>query len=497
MAYSARGFGDSCGARITQCRRLRAGMDPPLRRALRGPRHAAPRRAARRRRARRAADRSHGRLVRGRPVDDPRGASQPSCSRTEGSSGGAAPTGPDDDRRGRATDRMVGPRVRADAERRHARLPKPQSLPPAGRGRQGSYLSGLFLTGQLSGFYAPRGEDPDANIPEQFDLIQAGEPYDSNPALRQLLSQTKRYHSAYYVEQGVPKRKRVNDAAADLQRVDGRPLPRRRGDPVREARPGAPSGQGLDVLRRWVRPPAGRVRRHARDRGGARRLFDRHLLGDRSVPGSPECRPTPRAAGARTGGRSRAATGESTPARWTSRPGGGFTSEGGDQATANAVDPIAGGGALPQRRRGRRSGRRDVPLPAAARAGYTLMGSPTAVADSPPAVSSQIAARLWDVAPDGTQTLVTRRVPPDGRTQAGLPAAPQRVALRRRARPEARAARPGRSVRAPFERIGFTVDVSRLRLELPVRSAPALSAPARRLKVGPSASFGSEVAEGQ
>ena len=59
-------------------------------------------------------------------------------------------------------------------------------------------------------------------------------------------------------------------------------------------------------------------------------------------------------------------------------------------------------------------------LPAAAGAGYTLMGSPTAVAKlSSSGEFPQIAARLWEVAPDGTQTLVTRAVyrPTDARRQ--------------------------------------------------------------------------------
>ncbi|CAA9484827.1 MAG: hypothetical protein AVDCRST_MAG85-884, partial [uncultured Solirubrobacteraceae bacterium] len=41
-----------------------------------------------------------------------------------------------------------------------------------------------------------------------------------------------------------------------------------------------------------------------------------------------------------------------------------------------------------------------------ANAGYTLMGSPTVIADiATTGAHPQLAARLWDVAPDGQQTL--------------------------------------------------------------------------------------------
>jgi hypothetical protein len=48
-------------------------------------------------------------------------------------------------------------------------------------------------------------------------------------------------------------------------------------------------------------------------------------------------------------------------------------------------------------------------LAAAPAGGYTLLGAPTVVADfTLPGDTSQVAARLLDVAPDGTETLVDR-----------------------------------------------------------------------------------------
>jgi hypothetical protein len=349
---------------------------------------------------------------------------------------------------------------------------------PAGVAKE-SYLSALFLTGQLSGFYAPPGEDPDANIPEQVDLIQAGEPYDSNPALRRLLSQTKRYHSAYYVEQGLPKRKRVSPAPLliynawtdDLFPADEAIRYAKR---VRARHPGAEVSMffadGFGHPRAVLGATPGIE--EARDA-----LFDRHLRGDRSVPKLPGVQTYTQGCGVPD-------RGPFTSRNWRKQHPGevdfstgeakSFTSEGGDEATANAVNPIAGGGSCRSVDAVDDPGAATYRLPAATGAGYTLMGSPTAVAQfTSSGEFPQIAARMWDVAPDGTQTLVTRAVyrPTDARRQVfqlhpnGWHFAAGHVPKLELLGQDAPYARPSSGS-------GFTVDVSRLRLELPVRERP-------------------------
>jgi len=81
----------------------------------------------------------------------------------------------------------------------------------------------------------------------------------------------------------------------------------------------------------------------------------------------------------------------------------------GDPTVAATIDPIAGQGACATTSAADEAGTANYRLPAATGAGYTLLGSPTVVADL--AVTGSfpaLAERLWDVGPDGRQTLVAR-----------------------------------------------------------------------------------------
>jgi hypothetical protein len=349
---------------------------------------------------------------------------------------------------------------------------------PAGVAKE-SYLDTLFLLGETSGFYAPPGEDPDANIPEQFDLIQAGEPYDSNPALRRLLSRTNRFHSAYYLEQGVPRRERARPAPLLIYNAwtdDLFPADEaiRYAKFVRVRHPGAKVS--LFFADGFGHPRAQFVATPGLDEASDA-MFARHLLGDRSAPRLPGVQTY-------TQGCDLPGAGPFTSRNWrkqhpgqvsfTTRNAKTFTSEGGDQATADAVNPIAGEGSCRTVNPGDDSGAATFRLPAATGAGYTLMGSPTVIAHlTTNGEFPQIAARLWDVAPDGTQTLVTRGIyRPTGKRRQLFQLHPNgwrfeaghvpKLELLGRDVPYAR----------PSNGPGFTVEVRRLRLELPVRERP-------------------------
>ena len=81
----------------------------------------------------------------------------------------------------------------------------------------------------------------------------------------------------------------------------------------------------------------------------------------------------------------------------------------GDPTVGQAFDPITGPGACATASGSDQPGVATYRLPAATGPGYTLMGSPTVIADiNSVGPTSQVAARLLDVAPDGTETLVAR-----------------------------------------------------------------------------------------
>lgn len=95
--------------------------------------------------------------------------------------------------------------------------------------------------------------------------------------------------------------------------------------------------------------------------------------------------------------------------RFASAPVQSLSSTGGDPRVAAAIDPATGGVTASA---ADEAGTATYRLPAAKGKGILLMGAPAASAHL--AVSgaapndAQVAARLWDVAPDGTQRLVAR-----------------------------------------------------------------------------------------
>src|SRR6185369_768127 len=85
-----------------------------------------------------------------------------------------------------------------------------------------------------------------------------------------------------------------------------------------------------------------------------------------------------------------------------------FDSAGGNALNATLTDPVAGGATSCRVAPSSADdpGAATYRLPVAC-TGYTLMGSPTVIADVMASGDfPQIASRLWDVAPDSTQTLV-------------------------------------------------------------------------------------------
>lgn len=72
---------------------------------------------------------------------------------------------------------------------------------PVGVQKQ-TIMNGLFLVGNLFGNYAAKGSDLSADLTTWQDLVNAGEPYTA-PGVRPMLTQITRYHSPYYLLQGM------------------------------------------------------------------------------------------------------------------------------------------------------------------------------------------------------------------------------------------------------------------------------------------------------
>jgi hypothetical protein len=75
------------------------------------------------------------------------------------------------------------------------------------RGRFGvekqSYVNGLYVSGLLApGFYAPQGSDPSADLTGWKAAIEAGEPYGAN--VQAALQELTAHHSSYYIDHSVP-----------------------------------------------------------------------------------------------------------------------------------------------------------------------------------------------------------------------------------------------------------------------------------------------------
>ncbi len=373
----------------------------------------------------------------------------------------------------------------------YAVTPATADLSPAGVEKQ-SINFGLYQVGALSGHYASPGANPQADLTTWNTNLNAGEPY-TTPADRSQLRQVAQFRSPYYLLAGAYAARRQQPA----------PLLLTNGftDDI------FPVGEALRYynLERslYRRAPitllaydGGHQRGQNKPADGAlvvarvRAFFDHYVKGARAKPAmgvtaiTQTCPKT-----ARSGGPYHAATwaalhpGE-VVARFKSAQK--IVSTAGDTAIARTFDPVFGGGACataPATDQG--AGVASYRLPAATRSGYTLLGSPTVIADLK--VSGKfayIAARLFDVdRATNRETLVARGVyridpgAPNGRQVFQLNANGWRFAAGHVPKLELLGQDP------PYTRPSngaFSISVSNLQLRLPVHETPGTPAAVRR-----------------
>jgi pimeloyl-ACP methyl ester carboxylesterase len=280
-----------------------------------------------------------------------------------------------------------------------------------------SFVNGLYTVGNLSGFYAPPGADPNADLTNWNNRINQGEPYDT-PDVKNILSQFTQFHSGYYVQHGLKKKKREKPApilAYNAWTDDLFPADEslRYYNLIKKQYPKAEFSlifeDGFGHMRASTSASNFPELNAARDK-----FFDRRLKGASGKPLGVETT-TQACNGAAVQGpfitknwnkqhRNDVSFNSSAPKT--------FDSTGGSASVANAIDPITSGDSCRTTDANDDSNTATYRLPAATGSGFTLLGAPTVTArykttgDFP-----QVDARLWDVDP-GTnkQTLVARGV---------------------------------------------------------------------------------------
>ena len=361
-------------------------------------------------------------------------------------------------------------------------------LSPIGVEKQ-SFVSGLFAEGNASGYYAPAGTNSQADLTTWYTELSAGEPYDGNAQDEAIATQIAQYHSPYYLLDGAygfgqesPAPLLIaNGFTDDLFPVDeavryynlehslypSDPISLLDGDFGHQPANNKPGD--LALLSTAIQ-----------------NLFAYYLKGSGSQP------PSSATATIETCPSSATSGGPYTAASWSALHPGEvdysssqaqtIASTAGNPTISRTIDPIAGSGACATvSAADQGAGVATYRLPAASGAGYTLLGSPTVIANLN--VTGQypiIAARLWDVDPGtGNETLVARNV---YRLDPSAPDGLQVFQLHPGAWHFAAGHIPKLELLgqdAPYVRTSngqFTISVSDLQLRLPVHEAPG-SAP--------------------
>jgi predicted acyl esterase len=279
-----------------------------------------------------------------------------------------------------------------------------------------SFVGGLYLVGcAISGRCAPVGTDPDADITGWNTRLNAGEPYDSDPEVGEILDEIKQHHSSYYIDRSEPPAPMLisNGWTDDLFPADEAIRFYNR---TRSEHPDTPislffldyghmrgQNKGADVAllaARTLKWFDYYVKGNNTGSGGSLPYQGVETLTQTCPKANPSGGPYFAADWAHI---SKGEVRYASPAAKTIAPTAG------DPAIGNTFDPIGGPGACAQASAADQAGTATYRLPAASGPGYTLMGSPTVVADFKLTdANSQVAARLLDVAPDGKETLVGR-----------------------------------------------------------------------------------------
>jgi dienelactone hydrolase len=357
-------------------------------------------------------------------------------------------------------------------------------LSPIGVEKQ-SFVSGLFAEGNANGYYAPVGTNSQADLTTWFAALNAGEPYDGNAQDEAIAQQIAQYHSPYYLLAGAYSFAReapaplliANGFTDDLFGVDEAVRYYNLEHSLYPTDPISLFDGDFGHMRAQNKPGDKALLSSA-----IQNLFAYYLKG-----AGPQPQPSATAtietcpAGAPSGGPFTASSWSGLhpgEVDYSSSAAQTIASAAGDPSISRAIDPIAGDGACASvSAADQGTGVATYRLPAATGPGYTLLGSPTVIANLN--VTGRfpiIAARLWDVNPStGNQTLVARGV---YRLDSSAPDGLQVFQLHPGAWHFAAGHLPKLELLgqdSPYVRSSngqFSISVSDLQLRLPVHEAP-------------------------
>jgi hypothetical protein len=280
-----------------------------------------------------------------------------------------------------------------------------------------SYISSLYDLGLAAGHYAPAGADPSADVTTWQSNISEGEPFDT-PRDRAILDAFRRFRSPYSIQDSVPDAQRETPAPMVLYNAwtdDVFPADEalRYANRMKSDFPGARIGM---VFADEFGHPRASLAAQAPEANAAREALFAHYLLGRS-----DAHPLEGVMTLTQGCDGQQPAGPFVTASWDGQHPGQvaydqpaartFTSAGGSSQNSNATDPIGAGSSCRTVSAADDPGAATYRLPVVKGGGYTLMGSPTVRATiQTTGAFPQVDSRLWDVAPNGNQTLITHAI---------------------------------------------------------------------------------------
>ncbi|UJA21225.1 hypothetical protein HJD18_14045 [Thermoleophilia bacterium SCSIO 60948] len=273
-----------------------------------------------------------------------------------------------------------------------------------------SFVTGLYGVGVASSNFTPPGTDPSADVNAWYALLTAGEPYEGNPAAQGIADEVTTYHSSYYIDDSVEPAPLLiaNGWTDDLFPVD---------EAVRYYHRTLADHPQADISLMFFDFGHARGQNKAADtallRSRQEAWFDHYLKGEGAKPANRVETLTQTCDGPSAGPFTAPDWASLAPGevRFQSAEAQQITPGSGSPEASRAFDPIAGDGACAEVGAGDQPGVANYRLPEPEGDGYTLMGSPTIVADiDSSGPNNQLVGRLLDVDPEGQETLVARGV---------------------------------------------------------------------------------------